>query len=308
MRATAFGLDLRSALPLPFLAHARARATGRELELRLAPDGGTRTPAPGTRTICVQRDAGGAPHFSIEAAPDGGYRIWGQARGSFALSPDRRLLHCYPEAGRAAWERFLVGQVLPFAALAAGLEVLHASAVVLGGGAVAFTGPSGAGKTSLALELCRRGGTFLSDDVLAVESGGDAPVAHPGSPAAGVHHLEAARLRREGAPLAGPALCADAREQVIAMQAASAPAPLRALFLLDRRAPPGLLRCEPAHDARTLLACSFNFTLDTRARTSRLLDVCAAIARRRVERVLVGRGVHADDVAEALLARLDGRG
>jgi hypothetical protein len=306
MQATAFGLDLSSAMPLPFLARARARTTGRERELRLSPQGEAAAHPPAPRPICVQRGPGGVPHFAIEAGPGGGYRIWGRGRGSFALAPDARLLCCSPEAGRPVWERFLVGQVLPFVALAAGLEVLHAGAVVLGGGAVALTGSSGAGKTSLVLELCRRGAEFLSDDVLAVEVSGNAPMAHPGSPAAGVKRHEAARLRREGAPLPGPALCADAREQVVPMQGASAPAPLQALFLLDRRAPAGRLRFEPAGDALTLLACNFNFVLDTPARTRRLLDVCAAIARRRVERMLIGPGVQPGDVADALLERLDG--
>jgi hypothetical protein len=306
MQATAFGLDVRSALPLPFLAGADAPATGRRLELRLAPARERHARLVGARPICVQRDRDGTTHFAIDAAVDGAYRIWGRARGCFALSADGRVLRCHTEAAPAVWERFLVGQVLPFAALVAGLEVLHASAVVLRGGAVAFSGPSRAGKTSLALELCRRGAAFFSDDVLAVEATGDALLAHPGSPAAGVDRLEAARLRRVGAALPGPALFADGREHFVAMQGASGPAPLRALFVLDRRGPPGSLRFEPAGDARTLLACSFNFVLDTAARARVLLDVCAAIARRHVERVLIGPGVHAGDVAEALLARLDG--
>ena len=85
--------------------------------------------------------------------------------------------------------------MLPFAALLQGLEVFHASAVVQGGEAIALLGPSRAGKTSLALELCARGASFLADDVLALETREDALFAHPGSPVAGVA-LEHERGRR----------------------------------------------------------------------------------------------------------------
>ena len=59
--------------------------------------------------------------------------------------------------GPGEWQRFLIAQVLPFAAALHGLEVLHASAVTVAGRALALLGPSGAGKTSLALALCRTG-------------------------------------------------------------------------------------------------------------------------------------------------------
>src|SRR3712207_7852895 len=36
------------------------------------------------------------------------------------------------------WQRFLVGRILPWAAVLCGLEALHASAVVLDGRAIAF--------------------------------------------------------------------------------------------------------------------------------------------------------------------------
>ena len=78
------------------------------------------------------------------------------------------------------WQRLFFAQVVPLAAAAQGLDLLHASAVELGGRAVAFTGAPGIGKTSLAAQLVARGHGFVTDDVLAVETDGAALVAYPG--------------------------------------------------------------------------------------------------------------------------------
>ena len=67
-------------------------------------------------------------------------------------------------------EHLLTNHVLPLAASRAGFLVLHASVVVRpGGGAVAFTGPVGAGKSTTALALVSKGWRMLSDDRLIVD-------------------------------------------------------------------------------------------------------------------------------------------
>lgn len=76
-------------------------------------------------------------------------------------------------------EHLLINHVLPIAASAAGFLVLHASVVVRpGGGAVAFAGPVGAGKSTAALALANQGWPILSDDRLVVDARGTAyPIA-----------------------------------------------------------------------------------------------------------------------------------
>jgi hypothetical protein len=246
--------------------------------------------------------------FRIDSHPQAGYLIWGERRGSYLLSPDGLRLRCAPGCcPRAEWERFLVGQVLPFAALVSGLEIFHASAVVLDGCTIAFTGPSGAGKTSVALAACRRGAGFLADDVLALEARANELMAQPGTPLAGVDHGEARRLAEAGESLGEEVLGADAREQLVRIEGAVAPAPLEALFFLDRRSQgTGEPRFEPAADARMLLASTFNFVLDTPQRMRGLLDVCALAARRRVERILIPPSVDPGALAGAVLARMSG--
>lgn len=54
---------------------------------------------------------------------------------------------------------------------------LHASTVVVAGLAVAFTGPSGVGKSGHALAMMSRGAMLLADDVTWLEATQDGPIA-----------------------------------------------------------------------------------------------------------------------------------
>ena len=63
---------------------------------------------------------------------------------------------------------YLLGPVFGYLLRLRGVTCLHASAVASGGRAVAFVGPAGAGKSTLAAALALRGHTVLSDDIVAV--------------------------------------------------------------------------------------------------------------------------------------------
>ena len=58
-------------------------------------------------------------------------------------------------------------------------ETLHASAVASEGRAVLITGPSGSGKSDLALRMLDRGFTLVSDDQTIVKRDGDHLLASP---------------------------------------------------------------------------------------------------------------------------------
>jgi hypothetical protein len=114
--------------------------------------------------------------------------------------------------------------------------VLHASAVQLGAGAVAFVGASGMGKSTLAALLCAHGGAIVSDDVLRVDRS-DGMRVYPGS--------AESRLRPAARQLADTAYrdavrtTADGRLAVRPRDRAAAPLPLLACVvpLPTRRCP-----------------------------------------------------------------------
>lgn len=62
---------------------------------------------------------------------------------------------------------------------------LHASTVVLNGCAVAFTGPSGSGKSGHALAMMSRGAVLLADDVTWLQGTSGAVMAHCPPPLSG---------------------------------------------------------------------------------------------------------------------------
>lgn len=77
---------------------------------------------------------------------------------------------------------YLLGPVLGFLLRLRGITCLHASCVALGGKAVAFVGPAGAGKSSTAAAFARLGYPVLTEDVTPLTDLGDrfrVPPAYP---------------------------------------------------------------------------------------------------------------------------------
>lgn len=296
LRRTVFGLDVWSDKPISHLEGACAPATGRVMDVLLDREGLTRWP-PGAELISAQEEGDGTLAIRIDSHPDAGFLLSGPRYGQHMLSPDGRRLRIMPARARPEdWQRFLIAQVLPFAAALNGLEVLHASAVAFGDRALALIGASGAGKTSLALAFARLGAMLITDDVLALEHDEDRLLAHPGTPVAGVAHAESERLGRR---LGGEhTLAVNERERLIEAPLAPAPVPLRAVLFLDRRADGPSEPCfDQLESAGALLGATFNFVLDDPPRLVRLLDVCERAARGTVRRLSVGPDVDPDRLA-----------
>jgi hypothetical protein len=260
------------------------------------------------RVIC-SRSRAGVDTFRIVAESPARYVIWGREGGSYRLCTEAREARGHVGAlTRGQWERFLIGQVLPFASLLAGLEIFHASAVALHGGTIAITGASGAGKTSLALALCGLGAGFVTDDVLALECSGDRLFAHSGPPLANVARAPLAPPSSV-AERSSPVIDGDEKQVLRVVRAGGERLPLSALFFLDRTVGgPSEPRFEAIEDPRQLLGSTFNFALATSSRLRGLLEVCALASRLRVERIVVGSSIEAERLGRAVIERVRSHG
>lgn len=141
-----------------------------------------------------------------------------------------------------------------------GLFVLHASAVDLGGKAIAFIGESGAGKSTTAAAFQVQGFSAVSDDVVGVDLSG-LPQVYPSFPqvkllpdaletfgyesdALPLHHA------RTGKHILGKSTLASSGLE-------DHPLPLRAIFLLDRGGELALERMPPAQALTALFPNSY---------------------------------------------------
>jgi hypothetical protein len=195
--------------------------------------------------------------------------------GTYRVSPDGRRAWCAPaHVPTWRWQRMLVGQVLPLAALLHGLEVVHAGAVGIDGGAIVLAGDSGAGKSTLVAALLRRGAGFLTDDVVALEPAADGLLAHPGMASMSLRRPAAAENAGVG-DLVGE----DADEVRMVVPRVDGPLPVRAVLFVVRGSYAGVAaHALPASDFRPFLAMTFNRALVTPARLEQQFEVAARLA------------------------------
>jgi hypothetical protein len=111
-----------------------------------------------------------------------GYLVRFPGWADFAISADGARVASRPVPGVSAGtiEHIFRNQVVPLALSRAGHLVIHASAVEIGGSALAFVGESGRGKSTLAAAFAAGGGAFIADDGLLLERRGEALWAVPG--------------------------------------------------------------------------------------------------------------------------------
>src|SRR3954453_11560833 len=175
-RLRAFGLEIDAGFEAPGLSPAAGSRSGRpvRLDLAAAEEIDRDWPTHGVERVLEERFDDGPPARTIDVHPEAGYRLYARHFGLARISPTGDEVLCAPPDDEPwSWQRFLVGRVLPWAAVLRGREVLHASARPPARRALAVVGPTGPGKTSLAIELVRGGAGFLTDDVLALERSGD---------------------------------------------------------------------------------------------------------------------------------------
>lgn len=195
----------------------------------------------------------------------------------------------------------LLDQVLPLAMSTRGEYVLHAAAVVVGGGAVVFAGPSGRGKSTLAASCVAYGARLLADDCVRVTPSVGGFVAHPSYPG----------LRLWADSAAG--VDAAARRPVahyttklrVSSQVMRSAAPLSRIYLLERG---GASRAQVLRgDASSVIDLTrVVFRLDPRHRVQTASDFGTTsdlVCRGIVKRLIVPDSLEAlEDVVRAIEA------
>jgi hypothetical protein len=180
--------------------------------------------------------------------PDGTTYVRWPELFEFLVSSDGRRIAYNPlcEASLPALETYLLSMVLSYALLKLGYEVLHATAVIVDGEALALLGPSGHGKSTLAAAFLSAGYPVLTDDLLVLMETPEGIMIPPGIPRIKLFPETAARWLPF--PVTGAPMNPLSDKLVIPLSEPHfwrAPAPLRAVYRLSD---PGATR--PANKVR----------------------------------------------------------
>ena len=160
----AYGLVVESELPLPELP--KIDGAGPRCRVRVVSD----PPAVPAAWLHEWHLPSGEAWLSIgRLASD--YLLRFPSVADFLVSPDGGRVGCAsaPDVPYDTVRHLLLDQVLPLVVSLRGDLALHASAVAHDGGAIAFMGSTGQGKSTLAASFARDGLRVLTDDCLVVQ-------------------------------------------------------------------------------------------------------------------------------------------
>ena len=173
-----YGLCIRSELPLT--APPAVETAMADLTVRL----GEELPAdatPPTGEVWAKADFGNGVGVQLTKTASGWSLFYPQT-GEVRFTPDLRTATAHALPGKDAILPLLLhGSVPSWLLNLRGEPVLHASAVAVGGDALAFIGASGMGKSTLATLLCSSGASLVTDDVLRLKEEGDEFLCHWGT-------------------------------------------------------------------------------------------------------------------------------
>lgn len=206
-------------------------------------------------------------------------------RADFIISLDRQTVTCTPEPGVTddAIAILYHNQIIPLILGCNGDLVLHASATVVDGQAVAFIGTTGRGKSTLAAAFARAGHPFLTDDGLILDRDGEGYTVRPREPVIRLSEDSAAAiLKTEVPPPGGNAF----KERILAsgeIPFHGGPAPLAAIYLLTESQQPGDLTTSPLSQPAALSALlkhAFILDVEDRSRVTDMFHRLAGVAER----------------------------
>ena len=238
-----YGLDVLANRPIPTVPHSTITTADVRVSFGALPDWFDSLQAHEVETTYVTDYTGecGNPALTFSKLHEGKfYRFSYADRTEFVVD----------QAGREIWTTwpapltlednatYLLGPVLGFVLLLRGMVCLHASAVVVGGQAIALIGPAGAGKSTTAAAFAARGFSVLAEDVVTLDDRGESFWVRPAYPCIRLWPTSAAALFGSRAAL--PPMTPNWDKCYLDLTQHSGrfetePRPLAAVFLLSER-------------------------------------------------------------------------
>ena len=219
-RYVAYGLSIRSTLPLP--------------ELRLSPPfhgEADLTIAPLSEAPVLPETE--RPGLLVGRTEDAIVLHWPYF-GTYVVRAGRRIEYApAPGLSESAVRVPLLGVCMGVLLHQRGLLILHASAVTVGSGAVVFVGEKGSGKSTAAAALVERGHDLLSDDVTALSIEDVAPTVLPGIAAIKLWPDSLEAVGRD--PATAPTLYENVEKRIFQPSELAEPhaRPLRCVYVLE---------------------------------------------------------------------------
>jgi len=210
----------------------------------------------------------------------GRYRLEMPGRATFTIERNGRLVTGLPVGlpSPETIEHLLIDQVLPRVLAHRGRLVLHAGAVGVPSGAVAFLGDSGAGKSTLCGAFARRGDLLLGDDGIIVRESTagtfDTLPTYSGLrllPRSVAHLYDDASRGRPMAAYSEKRRFGTVRPEPEAV-------PLRAIYVLAEGDRVSITPLAGAEAVLALVRSTFHLHLDDSSRARRLFERIAAVA------------------------------
>lgn len=187
--------------------------------------------------------------------------------GDFEIDLNARRVICTPIPGAPEdyIRNIFSNQILPLLSTYDGTPVLHASCVVIAGGAYGFLGRSGRGKSTMAAAFARYGHAFLTDDGMVIEEISGQVQVRPYLPSIRLLPDSQGAIFGEDAVTEAPDDGWAPKARIDATDAvphADKPVPLRAIYVLE----------EPLANHAVVTPLSASASLDALLKNSFLLD------------------------------------
>ena len=206
------------------------------------------------------RDASGEPVVAVSRSPAGFHFVYADGTRAWIDDVAANVWCTWPAAASLDDTcTYLYGPILALVLRLRGALAFHASAVSIGGAAIGFVGPHGAGKSTIAAALGAAGCPVLTDDVLHVHRDGSQWMAEPFPSMLKLWPDGARMALGNDADLPRIAQGWDKRALTIGgrVPAAAAPVPLARLACLGNAAPaPSIETMTPASALLRLTANS----------------------------------------------------